>query len=201
MSKYLDGFEEFMRNGKRTALAESSPHRRAILLNYNRHAALEFSDEWQHIFTKTMTVDHPHYRVQLNMPELATFDGLDAVKGFYSALNTRVVWLQDEQLFVNDWGLASYSTFGQFAKGHEVREFGYEADDPDASYAMLCPLAMFWPYSEDAKLIGEDVFQLAPFKVFKCEPGDEFTFEERKRMLADFVGDLSDFDQKATASA
>lgn len=194
MSKYLDGFEEFMANGKRTALAEPNAHRRAILLNYNRHASLEFSDEWQHIFTKGMTVDHPYYRVQLNMPEVATFDGLSAVKGFYSALNERVVWLQDERLFVNDWGLASYSTFGQFAKGSEVVEFGYEADDPDATYAMLCPLAMFWPYDDQARLIGEDVFQLQRFQIVKCEPGDEFGFDERKRMLAEYVGDLADFE-------
>ena len=193
MSKYLDGFEEFMANGKRIALAEPNAHRRAILLNYNRHASLEFSDEWQHIFTKGMTVDHPYYRVQLNMPEVATFDGLSAVKGFYSALNERVVWLQDERLFVNDWGLASYSTFGQFAKGSEVVEFGYEADDPDATYAMLCPLAMFWPYDDQAKLIGEDVFQLQPFQIVKCAPGDEFGFDERKRMLTEYVGNLADF--------
>lgn len=194
MSKYLEGFREFMRNGKETALAEPSPHRRAILLNYNRHAALEFStNKWQHIFTEQMTVDHPHYRVHLAMPELMTFDGTDAVKGFYSALNERVVWLQEEQLFVNDWGMGSYSTFGQFASGAEVRQFGYEADDPDARYAMLCPLAMFWPYSSDAKMIGEDVYQLAPFTVVKCGPGDEFSFEERSEMLADYVGDMADF--------
>ena len=194
MSKYLDGFEEFMANGKMTALAEPNDHRRAILLNYNRHAALEFSDEWQHIFTKSMTVDHPYYRVQLNMPDVAIFDGLSAVKGFYSALNERVVWLQDERLFVSDWGLASYSTFGQFAKGSEVVEFGYEADDPNAAYAMLCPLAMFWSYDDQAKMIGEDVFQLEPFRIVKCEPGDEFGFDERKRMLAEYVGDLADFE-------
>jgi len=197
MSKYLEAFQQFMRNGKETALNEPDPHRRAILLNYNRHAALEFSDnKWHHIFTKKMTVDHPFYRVQLAMPELTTFDGLDAVKGFYSALNTRVVWLQDEQLFVNDWGMASYSTFGQFASGEEVVELGYKAEDPEARYAMLCPLAMFWPYTKDALMIGEDVFQLAPFEIVKCEPGDEFSFEARARMLDEFVGDLSDFDDE-----
>lgn len=194
MSKYLDAFEAFMINGREQARAETNPHRRAILMNYNRHAALEFSDNWQHIFTKTMTVDHPYYRVHLGNPELATFDGLGAVKGFYSSLNERVVWLQDEQLFVNDWGFASYSTFGQFANGADVRAMGFKADDPDATYAMLCPLAMFWPYTEDAKMIGEDVYQLAPFTVVKPDPADIFTFEQRSRMLGEFIGDLADFE-------
>lgn len=194
MSRYLDGFEAFMRNGRQTAMAEPDPHRRAILLNYNRHAALEFSDNWHHIFTKRMTVDSPVYNVHLGNPELATFDGLDAVRGFYSNLNQRVVWLQDEELFVNDWGLATYSTFGQFAKGHEVVAAGYQAEEPDADYVMTCKLAMFWPYDEDAKLIGENVYQLEPFRVQKAEAGDVFSFEERSRILAEYIGDLADFE-------
>ena len=195
MSKYLDAFEAYMNNVQAVALAEPNPHRQAILLNYNRHAALEFSDLWQYIFTKQMTIDHPVYNVQLGMPALAKFDGLAAVKGFYSALNTRVVWLQEEQLFVNDWGLASYSTFGQFVTGAEAAADGHAVDDPNATYALMCPLAMFWPYDKDAKLIGEDVFQLAPFTCIKPAPGDVFTFDQRKRMLAQFIGDLKDFDK------
>lgn len=194
MSKYLDAFEEYMRKNRAQALAETDPHRRAILLNYNRHAALEFSDKWQYIFTKSMTVDHPKYNVQLGTPDLKNFDGLDAVKGFYSSLNQRVVWLQNEQLFVNDWGLASYSTFGQFATGAEAKAGGFDADDPKATYALLCPLAMFWPYSKDAKLMGEDVFQLAPFEMVKPTSDDLFGFDERSRMLSQYIGDLSDFD-------
>jgi len=201
MSKYLDAFETFMIKGREQARKETNPHRRAILTNYNRHAALEFSDNWQHIFTKEMTVDHPYYRVHLGNPSLATFDGLTAVKGFYSSLNERVVWLQDEQLFVNDWGFASYSTFGQFATGADVVAMGYEADAPEATYAMLCPLAMFWPYTEDAKMIGEDVYQLAPFTVVKPNPADIFTFAERSRMLGEFIGDLADFEPAETLQA
>ncbi|MCX7058950.1 MAG: hypothetical protein NTZ79_17745 [Proteobacteria bacterium] len=195
MSKYLDAFEAYMNNVQAVALAEPNPHRRAILLNYNRHAALEFSDLWQFIFTKQMTTDHPIYNVQLGMPALQKFDGLAAVKGFYSALNTRVVWLQEEQLFVNDWGLASYSTFGQFVTGEEAKADGHAVDDLKATYALMCPLAMFWPYDKDAKLIGEDVFQLAPFTCVKPAPEDVFTFDQRKRMLAQFIGDLKDFDK------
>jgi len=194
MSKYLDAFEAYMAKARKQALAEPNPHRRAILLNYNRHAALEFSDNWQHIFTKTMTVDHPKYKVQLGTPNLLDFDGLSAVKGFYSALNQRVVWLQDEELFVNDWGLASYSTFGQFVTGAEAAQANYQVDDPTGTYILHCPLAMFWPYSKDSKLIGEDVYQLAPFTLVKPAPEDIFSFEERSRMLQQYIGDLADFE-------
>jgi hypothetical protein len=194
MSKYLDAFEAYMRNSLEVARAEPNPHRRAILENYNRHAALEFSDLWQYIFTKQMTTDHPRYAVQLGIP-LTVFDGLTEVKGFYTALNERVVWLQDEQLFVNDWGLASYSTFSQFVTGAEAQAEGHAVDDLDATYILTCPLAMFWPYDQNAKLIGEEVFQVAPFKLVKPDPKDVFTFDERKRMLSQYIGDLNDFEK------
>lgn len=198
MSKYLAAFEDFMRKGLAAAHAEKNPHRRAILLNYNRHAALEFSNQkWHNIFTKVMTVEEPIYNVHLGTPDLIRFEGRESVMGFYQALNERVVWLQDEQLFVNDWGFASYSTFGQFVPGKDAAEMGYRIDDPAATYVLMCPLAMFWPYDANARMIGEDVYQLAPFTLIKPDPQDVFTFEERARMLAPFVGDLRDFDAVA----
>jgi hypothetical protein len=54
-----------MATSEAVAEAETDPHRRDVPLNYNRQAALEFSDLWQHIFTPEMTVAEPKYRVQL----------------------------------------------------------------------------------------------------------------------------------------
>lgn len=187
MSKYLDAFAAYAANARKVADAEKDPHRHAILRNYSRHAALEFSDKWQEIFTPEMTVGHPRYKVQLGTPDLQDFDGETQVKGFYSTLNQSLVWLQDEQLFVNDWGLASYSTFGMFASGTDAAAAGHDVDDHDATYALICPLAMFWPYDADAKLIGEEVYQLAPFDVVKCAPEDVFTFEERAEVLKPYL--------------
>jgi hypothetical protein len=187
-SKYLKAFADYMANGLATAKAESNEHRRDILLNYNRHAALEFSDRWQEIFTPEMTVSHPKYVVLLGSDEKQDFDGEKAVKGFYGALNDFVVWLEDERLFVNDWGLGSYSTFGQFVTGTQASAMGFnDIDDPEATYMLRCPLAMFWPYDENAKLIGEEVYQLAPFTITKPGLEDVFTFEERADMLKQYL--------------
>lgn len=187
MSKYLDGFAAYMASAKQRALSEPDPHRRAILLNYSRHAALEFTDNWQQIFTPEMTVAHPRYSVLLGTEEILDLDGEAAVKGFYSALNEQVVWLQDEQLFVNDWGLASKSTFGQFIPGKDAAAGGYDVDDPEATYILTCPLAMFWPYDENAKLIGEEIYQLTPLQLMKPDPEDVFTFEQRAAVLQDYL--------------
>lgn len=187
MSKYLDAFAAYAANARAVADAEKDPHRARILRNYSRHAALEFSDMWDQIFQPDMTIDHPVYKVRLGSDDVQDFDGLEAVQGFYGALNTSVVWLQDEQLFVNDWGLASYSTFGQFISGKDAAAAGYDADDLEATYILTCPLAMFWPYDENAKLIGEEVYQLMPLQLVKPDPADVFTFEERAAVLKPYI--------------
>lgn len=203
MNQYLDGFDQFMTNVQNAAESEEDPHRSAILWNYLHHAALEFSDNWDHIFTPEMTVDDPRYEVRLGSEETMIFDGLDHVEGFYSALNEALVMLIDEgnhQVFVNDWGLADYSTYVEFATGNEILEDGLEKDyygnadidDPDAMYVMECPLAMFWPYDENGKLIGEKVYQLEPFEISKLEPDDVPTFEGRGEICEHYLPENSD---------
>ncbi|MQA13856.1 MAG: hypothetical protein GEV09_06660 [Pseudonocardiaceae bacterium] len=187
MSKHLDAFADYMQNSWSRAETETDTRRRAILFNYNRHAALEFSDRWQEIFTPEMTNPHPKYKVRLGSDEVQVFDGVGEVKGFYGALNESVVWLEDEQLFVNDYGLASFSTFGQFIAGKDAAAAGYEVDDPEATYMLSCPLAMIWPYDENAKLIGEEVYELAPLQLSKPAPEDVFSFEERAEVLAKYL--------------
>lgn len=197
MNRYLDGFDQFMSNVQTAAENEQDPHRSEILWNYLHHAALEFSDKWDHIFEPEMTVDDPRYVVRLGMEETVVFDGLDHVEGFYSALNEALVMLLDEgnhQVFVNDWGLADFSTYVEFAKGEEILEDGLdkiyyketEIDDPDATYVMECPLAMFWPYDDNAKLIGEHVYQLEPFEVYKPDQDEVPTFEERGEVCENY---------------
>jgi hypothetical protein len=169
---------------------ESDPQRSAILWNYLHHAALEFSDNWDHIFKPEMTIDEPEYVVRLGSEETMLFDGLEHVQGFYSALNEALVMLVDggdHQVFVNDWGLADYSTYVEFSTGQEILDDGLEKeyygdaeiDDTEASYALECPLAMFWPYDENAKLIGERVYQIEPFEITKPPQDEVPTFEGR----------------------
>jgi len=189
MSEYLDKLDRHLSNIKREAQAESDPHRSSILWNYLHHGAFELSGEWEQIFVPEMTIDEPHYEMRTGEPEATILDGADAVKEFYSLIEDAQMMAIDDgthQLFVNDEGLAEFASTVDFPTGAEILAEdtdtwfyrGVEIDDPDATYARKSRHAMYWPYTEESQLIGEMVYQIAPFEVARVEPEAVPTIEE-----------------------
>ena len=161
MSKYLEKYVRYMQAARAAADSEPNAHRKAILDNYCQHAAFEFSNRDKEILNPARTVPNPRYRIKRYGAELTLYEGLDAVQGYYDAVNREVIMLNDEQLMVNDWGVSSYSTLVRFVAGAQlVAEGNSGAFEPAAIYVQSSPLAMFWPYNAEAKLLGEDVFEL-----------------------------------------
>jgi hypothetical protein len=152
------------------------PHHRAILRNYQRHVALEQCGRWTEILVPEMTIDHPVYHVKFG-PDLLVLDGREAVGDWYSSMGGTAQVLMDEKLAVHDWGLASHSDHVVFGTGHELAAQGFEIADLDASYMVKIPIAMFWFYTEDAKLIGERLYQLEDPVVEAADPDDLLTEE------------------------
>ncbi len=100
---------------------------------------------------------------------------------------------QDHTCWVNDWGIASYSTFVRFTTGAVLASEGMTVDKPDdTGYAQLWPMAMFWPYDVDAKLLGEDVFMLADPEHREVTPDEEFTQADLDQVCNDLLRPLSD---------
>jgi hypothetical protein len=191
---YLEGLDDYMANIERRAREEEDPHQRRILWNYLHHAALEFTDQWENIFTSDMTVDHPVYRVRLATEDTVVFDGLEECKAFYSGLNEEVVILHDEKLFTNDWGMATYSTLIRFPTGATLAEEqgksfhgDFEIDDLEATYVATCPVCSFWPFTDDARLIGEHVYQLEAFEVTAADPDEVVTMEDRATVIEKYL--------------
>jgi PAS domain-containing protein len=132
------------------------PHRRRILENYRRHALLEVTGRWEQIFVPDMTVEHPVYYLNVNRTSV-TLDGYEEVAAFYRALidtGTHIIVVQDEQLTVADWGLASEAIFNSYARGDILPD-----GDPDGHYIVRQRIAMHWPYDPRGRLIGEHVYE------------------------------------------
>lgn len=189
MVHYPDGHLGHISDIEQAARTEADSHRRVILWNYLHHAALEVSGEWEDIFVPEMIIDDPHYEMRLGTEETLILDGTEAVKTFYEAGEEDVFLLSDEdghQLFVNDWGIADLATYVEFMSGKELIADGLdkpyygnvEVDDPNATYQRTCPQAMFWPYDDSGRLIGEQVYQLEPFEVEKADPDNVPTVED-----------------------
>ena len=101
MSPYLDAFRACMQVIADAVEAEKDPHRKAILENFLRHAGLEFSGQDGLIQQPDMTVDEPVYHVKWG-PDLTTYEGRDAVQGYYNGVNEVVCTFQDHTCWVND---------------------------------------------------------------------------------------------------
>lgn len=191
MSHYLEKLDAHLGNVRAAAMAEDDPHRSRILWNYLHHGALEVGGDWERIFEPDMTVDTPHYEMRAGTEETLVLDGQDEVKAFYAAVEDENMFLVDDgdhQLFVNDEGLAEFATTVEFATGRAILDEDTDAwfyrdvevDDPDATYVKTCRHGMFWPYTEDALLVGERVYQLDAFEVEKADPAEVPALEESR---------------------
>jgi hypothetical protein len=188
MSKYLDKMRDWFDGVADLMEKTDNPHQKAILKNLLTHASLELSGNYEQIFVPELTVEHPSYHILgVGLPEFTEFDGESAVKGFYVDLNNALVLLYDQQLAVADWGFASFLTVATVHDGAQLADMGVEIDDRGGRYIAEYFCAMRWPYDERARMIGEDVYQIAETKVTKLSPEDNVTFEMRNELAARYT--------------
>jgi hypothetical protein len=188
-SPYLDKFRDCMQAIADMVDGENDAHRKAVAANFLRHAGLEFSGQDELILTPEMTVDNPIYHVKWG-PDLSTYEGMDEVQGYYNGVNEVVCTFQNHTCWVNDWGIASYSTFVRFTTGDVLAGEGMDITKPDETEcAQLWPMAMFWSYNEEAKLIGEDVYMLYAPDHRELSDEEKFKRDELAAVAKSFVRD------------
>jgi hypothetical protein len=136
----------------------TKPLHRAMLLNFWRHVHLEGGGEYERIVASDMMVDEPVYRVTWGANP-AVIEGKEGVLAFYRAVGEAVLWNSDDLLAVADWGICDELTFHQIARGSDLRAIGYEVDDPDALYHASSRQAFVWPYDDQARLMGENLYE------------------------------------------
>lgn len=186
---YLDGLRLFYSDIEAARTAETDPRRRAILENYFRHVTLEGTEHWREIFTiePPMLSPRPTYRTNV-YGQFAVDDGVDAIMAHYeNGTAQRPVIIINHVFWVNDWGVASRSQFVRFLSGAEAIAQGLEVDHPEGSYVQTFPLGMFWPYDDQALLIGEDVYQLEAAQLIEIDPLDVVTIPERSAVAMSFL--------------
>jgi len=136
----------------------TKPLHRAMLLNFWRHVHLEGSGQYERIVASDMMVDEPVYRITWGASP-AVVEGKEGVLAFYRAVGEAVLWNSDDLLAVADWGICDELTFHQIARGSDLRATGYEVADPDALYHAYSRQAFVWPYDDQARLEGENLYE------------------------------------------
>lgn len=167
-----------------------NPRHRAILQNYRSHALLEIAGRWEEILTPEFMVASPSYRIT-EKGQTLVMNGMEEVAVFYRQIaeaGLTVFGPMEEELAVWDWGFASESHFAHIMPGHALAAQGEDIDDPDAHYFLTHYYAMFWPYDEECKLIGERVYEdTGSREITKMDPAEVITPQQAREMLAPLI--------------
>lgn len=178
---------------ERLLAVTENPRHRWLLQAYNRHRYLEMAGRWKEIFAPEMTVEHPVYH--FNVFGISTvLDGAEAVQAVYEEWSRTaqcVFYATDETLAVGDNMIVSTATIYQQTPGQLLVDAGAPVD-PNAHYLVANVEHMIWPYDDEGRLIGEDVWEVDESRrqVIPLDPTEVLTVEMSSRLLEPLIKPL-----------
>lgn len=170
-----------------------NPRHRYLLHAYNRHRYLEMAGRYQEIFTPEMTVDEPVYHFNMLGKKL-TLDGAEAVRSVYrewTGTAQCVFYADDEKLAVSDTMVVSTSVMYQQTPASVLAAEGVPVD-PNTMYLVKTAEHMVWPYDEQGRLIGEDVWEYDETvrEFIPLQPEDVLTVDQSAKLLNPLIKPL-----------
>lgn len=137
-----------------------NPRHLYLLHAYNRHRYLEMAGRYREIFAPEMTVEHPVYHFNM-LGRSFTLDGAEQVQAVYHAWSETAqcaFYAEGEKLAVSDDMIVSSSVIYQQTPGTILASEGVPVD-PDVTYLVKTAEHMIWPYDDQGRLVGEDVWE------------------------------------------
>jgi hypothetical protein len=175
-----------------------NPRHRYLLQAYLRHRYLESAGRWEEILDPTLTVDRPFYRFSLWGQPPFTLDGREqvaAVYGHWTQSDQCVFYVEDEQVAVGDHLVVGRGVGYQQTLGSELAGAGLDVDE-NAMYLMKSQIMMLWPYDDQCRLLGEDVWEFDDTEkaLIELDPADVLTAEQAGKLLDPYIKPLPPFD-------
>ena len=175
----------------------TNPRHRYLLQAYLRHRYLESAGRYEEILEPELTVENPVYRFSLMGQPPMVLEGREQVAMLYkhwTDTDQCVFYVEDELVAVGDHLIVGRGTAYQQTLGSELAAAGVDAD-PDAMYLSKSRIAMIWPYDDQCRLLGEDVWEFeAGREYIKLDPADVLTAKQAGELLAPFIQPLPPFD-------
>lgn len=170
-----------------------NPRHRWLLQAYNRHRYLEMAGRWKEIFAPEMTVEHPTYHFNVFGVD-TVLDGAEAVQAVYdewSRTGQCIFYADDERLAVGDNMIVSTATIYQQTPGAVLVAAGAPVD-PDAHYLVANVEHMIWPYDDEGRLVGEDVWEIDESRrqIIALDPSEVLTVDQSARLLEPLIKQL-----------
>jgi hypothetical protein len=180
--------------------ATENPRHRYLLKSYLRHRYLESAGRYQEIFAPEMTVEHPYYRFSLIGQPRFALDGREQVAAVYqhwTQTDQCIFYVEDESVAVGDHLITGRGIGYQQRLGAELAASGADVDvDVDAMYLERFQMVMVWPYDDQCRLIGEDLWEFddAERALIKLDPADVLTVSQARDLLDPLIEPLPPFE-------
>lgn len=171
-----------------------NPRHLFLLHAYNRHRYLEMAGRYEEIFVPEMTVEHPVYHFNVFGMNV-TLDGREEVEAVYrqwTETGQCVFYVDgDEKLAVGDNMVCSTATICQQTPGAVLAATGADAD-PEATYLVMNVEHMIWPYDDEGRLVGEDVWEIdeSRRRVVELKPSEVLTPQQAAELLEPLIRPL-----------
>ncbi len=183
---------------EKTLAQTTNPRHRYLLQAYLRHRYLESAGRWEEILEPQLTVDEPLYRFDLATRERFELPGKDMVAMVYkhwTDTDQCVFYVEDETVAVGDHLIVGRGIGYQQTLGSELAAAGEDAD-PEAMYLVKSAITMIWPYDDQCRLLGEDIWEWDPSarRIFKLDPADILTAKQAGELLDPYIKPLPPFD-------
>ncbi len=182
-----------------TLAQTTNPRHRYLLQAYLRHRYLESAGRYEEILEPELTVAVPLYRFDLAGRDRFELHGQEQVAMVYkhwTDTDQCVFYVEDETVAVGDNLIVGRGIGYQQTMGAELGPDAPADVDPEAMYLVKSAITMIWPYDDQCRLLGEDIWEWDPSQreVFKLEPADVLTAKQAGELLAPYIKPLPPFD-------
>ncbi len=189
---------------ERVLAATTNPRHRYLLQAYLRHRYLESAGRWEEIFDPQLTVERPFYRFAVNGQrfDLNGHEEVGMVYKHWTDTDQCVFYVEDETVAVGDHLIVGRGIGYQQTLGAELAANGVDVD-PDAMYLTRSAIVMIWPYDDQCRLIGEDVWEYDDSQraYLKLDSADVLTARQAGELLDPFIKALPPFDDSLLPSS
>jgi hypothetical protein len=178
----------------------TDPRHRFLLAAYDRHRNLEMAGRYEEIFVPEMTAEHPVYHFNvfgMNM----VLDGRQQVEAVYqqwAQTGQCVFYTEGEKLAVGDNMVVSTAIIYQQTPGEVLAAAGVDVDVA-ATYLVANVEHMIWPYDDEGRLAGEDVWEIDASRrqIIKLDPAEVLSPQQAAEKLRPLIRPLPPFDAAA----
>lgn len=198
-----------------------NPRHRFMLMAYARHRALELAGRYPEIFAPDMMAPEAvyHFIYGGNNVVLTGHEKIKSLYRMWAQTNQSIFYIEKEEVSVSDHYITSVSTAYQQVSGktlrdnrllsllpkfigrklleHALAREHHPANDDDMYLYKAKGVQMIWPYDEQARLLGEDVYEplVDQHELIKIDARDVMTTAQARKLLDPIIHPLPSFDE------